>query len=224
MSTFGRRLLCVVTFVYVLVLSGCSVGASPLFEPAPRILSIAQTTEVHRSGAPTPRNLCSLNVYVVFYNKVPLITTDPNTPSTPATTQKIFQKFFESQGSNYLDHCEQLALRWLQYNTLPNVVAPLIAKGNVAGIYVLLYTQVRACLPCKPTFADWDQKLALIVHGYKKGGSVEVKLFVWEIRYLSPSGFDPGDYPAGPDTPGNPKLNTYKPRHIVIDDLQQVYP
>jgi hypothetical protein len=160
-------------------------------------------------------------VYTVTYNKAPVIV---NTPSAPAATNKIFQKFFESQGSAYLDHCEQLALRWLQYNTLPNLVAPLVSRGDVGGVYIILYTQVRACPPCKPTFSDWDQKLALIVHSYTKGDFVDVKLFVWEIRYLSPSGFDPGDYPAGPDTPGNPKPNTYKPRHIVMDDLQQVYP
>lgn len=63
-----------------------------------------------------------------------------------------------------------------------------------------------------------------VIHAYNKGGSVKVKLFVWENRYLSPNGFDLASYPAEPATSGGLKPNMYKPRRVVIDDLRQVYP
>jgi hypothetical protein len=207
-------LCCILLFV------GCATTSPPLFDPASHIYAIAKDTEVYRTANPTRDNYCSLNVYILPRVIVALA---ENRPAAPGQITRIFQRYFtgHDQKSN-VEHCQQRALRWVQFITLPQLIYPLLSK--IAGVYILIYTQVRACSTCVPSFPTWERTLQGLVHARPDGKGVELKLYVWEIKYLSPSGFDPELYPQGPATPGPAKPGTFKPVHVRFEDLRQVYP
>jgi len=119
-----------------------------------------------------------------------------------------------------LNHCEQRALRWIQYNTLPS----LSFGGNVQTLHVLLFTQVRACDPCEQSFSNWQNVLQQLVKSRPGGANVQLQLYIWEIKYGSPSGFAPSDFPAGPYTQNPSRPNLKKPVLVRQQDMQQVYP
>jgi len=222
MSLLCPRVTCmVVGLCWMLLLSGCGQMGAPLFDPASHILAIAKDTEVYRTGHSTRNNICSLNVYIL--PKVIVASAAKGPQAAPEQVTRIFQQYFTGQGGpSNVDHCEQRALRWLQFITFPQLVYPLLSK--IVGIYILIYTQVRACTTCVPSFPTWERTLQGLVHAQKGAEAVELKLFIWEIKFLSPSGFDPELYPQGPNTPGPAKPGTTKPVHVRLADLQQVYP
>lgn len=92
------------------------------------------------------------------------------------------------------------------------------------------------CPGCKPTFDDWQSDLQNVLQQQATSKAptptqatpqeaaqpASVALYVFEIRYLSPSGFNPRMYPAGPSTQGSTKPGTTKPIPVQQQDINQV--
>lgn len=200
----------------LLVLAGCGQGsiqykglgtAVASFDAGTRAYALAQQAEQYRRRNPSSNNYC---VVSLFLNIPPRIVSGPS-------------KVSAGYGDDITNHCEQVSLLWVQFNALPQIFRQYqLSKVNT--IYVVLFTQVRACPRCSPTFSTWEMRLQQLVQGQTDGSSVQLSLFVWQIAPGSPSGFAPRDYNAGPYTQGPPRPNTRKPVPGRRQDLSQVYP
>lgn len=176
------------------------------FDAGSRIYSLAQQTESYRTAHPDRRNYCLVALY--------LEDTSGNIIDGPS-------KIVPGAGS-VETHCEQEALRIVKFGFFPS-----LQTANLRTLHIILFSQVRVCRGCKPTFDGWqsDLQTTLQQQAQKNASNATtptVALYVYEIGYLTPAGFDPTLYPAGPSTQGPAQPGTKKPMPVQPQDINQV--
>lgn len=185
------------------------------FDAGAKAYALAQEVESYRTSHPDRRNYCIVALYLE--DKQGTLTDGPSKVVLGAGPVET--------------HCEQEALRWVKFGVFPS-----LQTANLRTVHIVLFSQVRVCKGCKPTFDGWQSDLQTVLQQQAASNAptpsqatpqeatqpVSVTLSVFEIRYLSPSGFDPVVYPAGPSTQGPTKPGTTKPVPVQQQDINQV--
>ncbi len=186
---------------YTLARGVGGTGGAPSYSPRSQAYVMAQQLEAHRQQMPTAKNYCEAQLY---YH------TASGVYSGPSQIKDGF--------GIYPTHCEQTLLQWVSQTALPSISAQDYAR--IVTIDVVVFSQVRVCVDCKPTFPTWENRLRQQVAQARE--SAKLNLYVFDIRPGSPSGFAPGTFRAGPFSP--PYQGTQPPVPVRTQDIRQVYP
>lgn len=209
MSLFTLLAILLTCIMLILGILSALISRPRGFDPGSYVFSLAQQAQDERRDRPSARNYCVVALF-----------SEDTSGKMSAGPRALHYGFGKERNTN---HCEQRALDWVARQGLPTLFGS-IQLARTAAIHILLFTQVRACDPCIKSFDAWQRQLQQQAAAQPGGAGVQVNLYVWEITYGSPSGFDPGVYEAGPFTPGPAKPKTRKPVPVRPQDLDQVYP
>lgn len=97
-------------------------------------------------------------------------------------------------------HSEQALFRWAS----SQLTSISFDAGKLAGIYVIIFSQVRVCDACVQDMVSWQSQLRQVAK------TSLLYLAIWDIRPGTPSAFIPTVSPAGTGTP------------VAIADLRRV--
>lgn len=97
-------------------------------------------------------------------------------------------------------HSEQGVYKWLEMQ----LSGLSIDQSKVTAIYVIIFSQVRVCIPCRRDMMPWQRGLR------QAAKTNNLFLSIWDIRFGSKSAFIPATYPAGSGTP------------VAIEDVRKV--
>jgi hypothetical protein len=144
---------------------------------------LAQKVEEYRAGHPFNGNYGAAS-YTLFYadgsqQRVP----SPIAPGYDNTTDK-------TKPRNYT-HSEQALYRWLQNQ----LAAISFDPQTLAGLYVIIFSQVRICDLCLSEMVSWQATLR------HRARTNVLYLAIWEIQLGTPSAFSPTEQPKGTGTP-----------------------
>ncbi len=179
-----------------------SGGSSP-YSPQSQAYVLAQQVQTQRQQTPTAKNYCEAQLY---YHTTSGVSTGPS---------QIKDGF-----GSYPTHCEQVLLQRVSQTTLPSLTTQDYAQTST--IDVVVFSQVRVCVDCKPTFPTWENTLRQQVIHARGSAKTTLNLYVFDIRPGSLSGFAPGTFRAGPFSP--PSQGTQPPVPVRSLDIRQVYP
>lgn len=156
------------------------------FDEQQEAFTLAQMAEQYRSAHPYGGNY-GFASYTICYKDG----TQQRYPSPPAPGY--------GQTSND-NHSEQALYKWLEMR----LASLSIDTSQVAAIYAMIFSQVRVCPPCQRDMVTWQKGLR------EAARTDNLFLLVWDIKFLSKSGFDPAVSRAGNGTP------------VAIGDLEKV--
>lgn len=162
--------------------------ASRSFYTRQEAFTLAQAAELYRGSHPFGGNY-SLGSYTICYTN----NTQQRFPSPPA---QGYDNVTDTTRPLNATHGEQAIYKWLQ-----NQLAQLsLDQIMVLGIYVVIFSQVTVCLPCRNDMIPWQRDLR------QRAGTSKLLLSIWDLN----PGFNPAKDPAGPGKP------------VAFSDLERV--
>lgn len=186
-------LLVVLLFTYTAVrlgnegtsttIEGQCLASGKQFNGRQEAFLLAQKAEEYRAGHPFNGNYGAASYTLCYADGLQQRVPSPIAPGYDNTTDK-------TKPRNYT-HSEQALYRWLQ-NQLATIA---FDPQTLAGIYVIIFSQVRVCDLCVSEMVSWQATLRHVAK------TKLLYLALWEIQLGTPSAFSPTQQPKGTGTP-----------------------
>lgn len=145
--------------------------------------TLAQMSEQYRAGHPYNGNYGYAS-YTICYK-------DGTQQRLPSPVAPGFDNITNPTQPRNNTHSEQALYRWLS-NQLAGIS---FNPKMLAGIYIIIFSQVRVCDTCLSDMVSWQSELRRVAM------TPLLYLAIWDIRPGTPSAFIPTVSPQGTGTP-----------------------
>jgi hypothetical protein len=153
------------------------------FDGRQEAFALAQMAERYRTGHAFHGNYGYASYTLCLKDGTQQRFPSPVAPGYDNTTDK-------AKPRNYT-HSEQALQRWLEMK----LKSTSFDSQTLAGIYVIIFSQVRVCDACMSDMASWQANLR------REAKTQLLYLAIWDIKPGSPSAFLPTVAPKGTGTP-----------------------